>query len=307
MNLAVDKPILNSPFAEPTRYWFYDDQTKLATLMTGRRPAGYYFRTRASAKAQMTLFTEEQFVELEAVNQIRVRVGEWRRKGYPAGTVTPVTRKLLQHWNREDRARKLFFCQREAVETIIWLTEVYPKGGPRVMVSGTNGRGRKRLEEVLLDHPVDAESVARGFGPLRRYGCKMATGSGKTVVMAMVAAWSIINKAHKPKETLFSDAVLVVCPNLTVKERLGGGEWTDRSQFEGASHDFTPDFLVRLTDGTTLILEVKGHEDEVDRAKYEAARKWVRAVNNWGELGRLRFEVCKDTKGLKKDLQAWLA
>ena len=77
--------------------------------------------------------------------------------------------------------------------------------------------------------------------------------------------------------------------------------------FEGASHDFNPDFLVRLTNGTTLVLEVKGYEDEVDRAKYEAARKWVRAVNNWGEMGVWRFEVCKDTKKLKGALARWVA
>ena len=123
MSLAVDNPILNNPFEEPKEYWIYEEgQPK---RMPGRRPAGYYFRTGKSQNGQIGLFAEEQFKPLELVNTIRERVKEWRDGGYKG--VTGVTERLLQHWNSPDRERKLFFCQREAVETIVYLTEIMPK------------------------------------------------------------------------------------------------------------------------------------------------------------------------------------
>lgn len=171
--------------------------------MSGRRPAGYYFRTGKRADAQVALFTEEQFVELELVNKIRQRVKEWREGGYKG--VTGVTERLLQHWNSSDRERKLFFCQIEAVETIIYLTEIMPK----------NPKG------ITIPPDIPAEgALAKGYKALKRYGNKMATGSGKTLVMAMLSAWSVINKAQYRQDKRFSDAVLAVCPNLTVRERL---------------------------------------------------------------------------------------
>ena len=102
--------------------------------------------------------------------------------------------------------RRLFFCQLEAAETIIWLTEAPPS--------------ERQGIEVPADVPFDEKSVGAGFGPLQRYCCKMATGSGKTVVMAMLIAWSVLNKVQNRQDKRFSDAVLAVCPNLTIKERL---------------------------------------------------------------------------------------
>lgn len=201
MSLAVDNPILNNPFEEPKEYRIYEEgQPK---RMSGRRPAGYYFRTGKRSDAQAALFTEEQFIELELVNKIRQRVKEWREDGYKG--ITGVTERLLQHWNSEDRERRLFFCQIEAVETIIYLIEILPK----------------KPKGIIIPPDLPSESdIAKGYKALRRYGCKMATGSGKTLVMAMLAAWSVINKAQYRQDKRFSDAVLVVCPNLTVKERL---------------------------------------------------------------------------------------
>ncbi len=201
MSLAVDNPILNNPFEEPKEYWIYDEGQP--RKMSGRRPAGYYFRTGKRSDAQVALFVEEQFKELELINKIRQRIKEWRDGGYKG--VTGVTERLLQHWNSDDRERKLFFCQIEAVETIIYLTEIMPR----------NPKG------ITIPPDLPAESdLAKGYKALKRYGNKMATGSGKTLVMAMLAAWSVINKAQYRQDKRFSDAVLVVCPNLTVRERL---------------------------------------------------------------------------------------
>lgn len=201
-NNIVDNPIINDPFEEPTGYWVFTEGQPYQE--PGRRPAGYYFapRTRARAGAIVT----EEFISLDTVNEIRGRVREWRKGGY-RGT-TRITQELLQYWNRRppERERQLFFCQREAAETTIWLVEAPP--AERVGL------------EIPLDEPTNPESKAKGYGPLRRHACKMATGSGKTVVMGMLIAWSVLNKLHNPQDRRFSDAVLVVCPNLTVKERL---------------------------------------------------------------------------------------
>jgi type III restriction enzyme len=188
MSLLVDNPILNSPFEEPTRYWAYDEGQPV--LMEGRRPAGYYFKSRT--RGEQLAMLEEEFVPLELVNTIRERVREWRMQGYLG--VTPVTRQLLNHWNTPERERKLFFCQREAVETLIWLVEAPPAQKQGITIPKDEG--------------------------LTRYACKMATGSGKTVVMGMVIAWQVLNKLANPQDRRFSDAVLLVCPNLTIRERL---------------------------------------------------------------------------------------
>ena len=186
--MLVDNPIINSPFEEPSRHWGYEGGQPL--LKEGRRPAGYYWKPR-TRDPQLSLF-EEDFLPLELVNTLRERVKEWRQRGYPG--VTPITRELLRHWNNPDRERKLFFAQREAAETLIWLVEA------------------PEAEKQGIEVPKD--------GNLTRYALKMATGTGKTVVMGMVIAWQVLNKLAYPWDTRFSDAVLLVCPNLTIRERL---------------------------------------------------------------------------------------
>lgn len=200
MSLAVDNPIVNSPFEEPTRYWAYEEGQPV--LKEGRRPAGYYLKARTRGP-QGALLAEE-FVPLDLVNDIRARVKKWREAGYPG--ITPVTRRLLHHWSLPERERRLFFCQREAAETVIWLMEAPP--------------AEKQGVTVRRDEPVDPESAAKGYQALTRYALKMATGSGKTVVMGMLIAWSVLNKIADPQDRRFSDAVLIVCPNLTIRERL---------------------------------------------------------------------------------------
>jgi type III restriction enzyme len=186
--MLVDNPILNSPFEEPARHWAYEKDQPVPK--EGRRPAGYYLKPRTRGP-QVSLF-EEEFVPLDLVNTIRARVKAWRERGYPG--VTPITRQLLNHWNNPERERRLFFAQREAAETLIWLIEASP------------------AEKQGIAIPKD--------GDLTRYASKMATGTGKTVVMGMVIAWQVLNKLADPQDRRFSDAVLLVCPNLTIRERL---------------------------------------------------------------------------------------
>ncbi len=206
----VGEAILCTPYEEPVEYWQYDLDTGEPSRVPGRRPAGHWFRSeRTQDPQQGRLFTEENWEELPHVNRLREDVKRWRSSGYR--NATNVTRQLLRHWRREDRIRRLFFCQLEAVETIIYLAEIR-MGGKR-----TAFRPRFADEDIakLVDAPPDA-----GLPALTRLGCKMATGSGKTVVMAMLIAWAFCNRGQLPSDVRFPSAALVVCPNLTIRERL---------------------------------------------------------------------------------------
>lgn len=206
----VESPILSSPYVEPSEYWLYDRGTGLASRAPGRRPAGHWNRDDATAgDEQGALLTEENFVRLERVEKLRTDVKRWRSTGYDGAT--PTTRKLLSHWRRDDLIRRLFFCQIEAVETVIYLNEL--------RLSGRTPRFRPEFTDEDLKTMQDVPSES-GLEPFVRMACKMATGSGKTVVMAMLIAWSFCNRGRQPSDVRFPSAAIVVCPNLTIKERL---------------------------------------------------------------------------------------
>ena len=135
----------------------------------------------------MRFVQEEERDDLPLVNACAAMSEGWRESNYR--NATNVTRELLNHWSREDRERRLFFCQREAVETIIWLAEIR-RAGKRI---GFNPQFTDDNLNKLVDSP-DTEDLTK----LIRYGCKMATGSGKTVVMAMLIAWAFCNRGKVP-------------------------------------------------------------------------------------------------------------
>lgn len=188
---TIERLIINSPYEEPKEHWRYDPATRTFERVPGRRPAGYVVATPGSKSFD----DPGRFYELPLVNRIRERVRAWRQAGYPG--VTAITRRLLEHWHDPDarEGRRFFYCQLEAIETFIWLAEAPP------------------AERVGIDVPGDG-------GPFRRYCAKMATGTGKTVVMAMLIAWQVLNKVTYPQDGRFSKNVLVVAPGLTVKDRL---------------------------------------------------------------------------------------
>jgi len=204
----VDRPILCSPYAEPTEHWVYTTEGD-AIRMPGRRPASYWYKTQRVAEGQLALIAEETREDLPLVNALRADVKRWRASGYEGAT--PVTKELLRWWARADRPRRLFFCQLEAAETVIFLNEIRLAGRkPRFTPQFTDDH-----LDRLRDLPADPALPA-----LTRLGLKMATGSGKTVVMAMLLAWSFCNRGQTPSDARFPAAGLVVCPNLTIKERL---------------------------------------------------------------------------------------
>lgn len=188
---SIDRLIINSPYEEPARHWSYNRERRTFSLKEGRRPAGYVVASESS----QSFDDPGHFVEIPLVNQIRPRVREWREKGYPG--VTGITKRLLEHWTdpEEFDSRRFFFCQIEAAETLIWLAEA------------------PAADKVGIDIPSDG-------GAFTRLCSKMATGSGKTIVMAMIIAWHILNKVTYPRDTRFARNVLVVAPGLTVKNRL---------------------------------------------------------------------------------------
>jgi len=194
MSGQIDHLIKNSPFDEPRVYWHYEPQTKGFTLLEGRRPAGYIIASESSKAFD----DPGRFVEIPLVNAIRPRVKAWRdNKPEPYSGVTGITQRLLAHWHDiEERSdNRFFFCQLEAIETIIWLSEA------------------PASQKVGIDIPSDG-------GEFQRLCCKMATGSGKTIVMAMLIAWQVLNKVTYPQDPRFSKNVFVVAPGLTVKSRL---------------------------------------------------------------------------------------
>ena len=207
----VEQPILCGPYNEPDAHWVYDTETGEANKQQGRREAGYWYKTQQTGTEQlkMRFIQEEERDDLPLVNNLRSDVRRWRESNYR--NATNVTRELLNHWTHEDRKWRLFFCQREAVETIIWLAEIR-RAGKR---TGFKHEFTDDDLTMLVDSP-DLEDLPA----LVRYGCKMATGSGKTVVMAMLIAWTFCNRGKVPSDERFPRAALVVCPNLTIKERL---------------------------------------------------------------------------------------
>ena len=160
-------------------------------LARRRRPAGYLVASPDSR----TIDDPGEFHEIELVNRIRPRVKAWREAGYPGAT--GITRRLLEYWNdpseRDDR--RFFICQLEAAETLIWLAEAPDS------------------EKVGIEIPD-------GEGEFHRICCKMATGSGKTVVMAMLIAWQVLNKATYPQDPRYSKNIFIVAPGLPVRSRL---------------------------------------------------------------------------------------
>lgn len=232
MSYEVPEPILNSPFEEPREHWLIVEGEEPRRVV-GRRPAMYYYRDPKAAPDKYDGAAAGTAIELKLVNRIRERVRAWREAGYPG--VTRTTLELLHWWRREGRERRLFFAQLEAAETVIFLVEA-------------RADFRQGID-IPRDDP-GAERRAEGYAGFTRYACKMATGAGKTTVMGMLAAWSILNKLNDKSDTRFSEAVLVVCPNVTIRERLRELDPDEGEASVYLTRDLVPaDLMPRLTQG----------------------------------------------------------
>ena len=216
-----EQPILNSPYEDPARHWELDDEGQPTNrIIEGRRAAKFVTpvpapRRRRGASAQKQLVLDEgeglssealQYDPIPIIASLRRQVDEWRLIPDPdRWQVTPETARLLRHWRSHRFAEyRPFFCQIEAMETLIWLTEVVPNRG--------------RQGRVFLDHLSSANEQANPG--LARLALKLATGAGKTTVMAMLIAWQTLNAVRRPQSRNFTRGFLVVTPGITIRDRL---------------------------------------------------------------------------------------
>lgn len=220
-NPFFEKPILNSPYKYPSHHWELDAQGQPTQKIIGTRRKAEFIIPIPKTKKQRNrqdhqknfLFDEGKGLTTEAqrydpnslINAIRAKVDLWRQIPNPnEWGVTPETARLLQHWRHYNFSGiRPFFCQIEAVETFIWLTEVAP--------NNVDGR---RFRQNLEDASRDANPE------LFRIALKMATGAGKTAVMAMLIAWQTVNAVRHPGSHRFTRGFLVVTPGLTIRDRL---------------------------------------------------------------------------------------
>jgi len=218
-NPFFEHPILNSPYEYPKRHWELDDQGQpTQQVIEHRRRAEFITpipkprKRRGSADQQQIVFdegkglsTQEQQYDITAIiNRVRQEVDQWRSLPTPPH-VTPETARLLHHWRHHQFNNiRPFFCQIEAAETVIWLTEVAPNAGKNA--------------SALLEHLANANNDANP--ELMRLALKLATGAGKTTVMAMLIAWQTINAVRRPNSNRFTRGFLVVTPGLTIRDRL---------------------------------------------------------------------------------------
>lgn len=208
-NRVVENPVINSPYEKPVRHFRFDDEGITNEIVEGRRSSAYVTpipqaRAHGGDASQMT-FDEglgiDKVQENKLINQIRDAVGQWRLGGQYPG-VTATTKRLLDHWTNPARDKKLFFCQIEALETVIFLAE-----------AAKQYKGQWILDEIRAAN----EEANPG---LFRMALKMATGSGKTVVMGMLIAWQVLNKIANPRNALYTDSFLLVTPGITIRDRL---------------------------------------------------------------------------------------
>ena len=249
---SIDRLIINKPYDEPEGYWSHNRERQTFFRKEGRRPAGYLIASEASRLYDDPGF----FVEIPLVNRIRPRVKAWRNAGYPG--VTAITKRLLEHWvdPEEFENRRFFFCQLEAVETLIWLAEAPDS------------------EKVGIDIPGDG-------GEFRRLCAKMATGTGKTVVMAMVIAWQVLNKVVFPQDARFARNVLVIAPGLTIRNRLAVLEPSNQGNYYEAFQVVPSSLLDRLRQGRVVV------------------RNWH--VLNWDTEEQIAKKRSVDKRGVKSD------
>lgn len=197
----IENPILNSPFEMPARHFKFDNEGITNEIVEDRRISSYFVPIARSKKnALQQDWVGDRVEENKHINDIRKRVDQWRKGGYLG--ITNTTKRLLDYWTNPEREKKLFFCQIEALETLIYINECAQKFG----------------DSWIIENIRNANNDANPG--LFRIANKMATGAGKTVVMNMIIAWQALNKFANPQDKRFSDTFLVVTPGITIRDRL---------------------------------------------------------------------------------------
>jgi type III restriction enzyme len=306
-NRFFEHPILNSPYAYPVRHWELDDQGQpTQRLIETRRRAEFITpiprprKRSGKATQQQIVFNEgkglsteeQQYDPTSIINELRYHVDKWRNWPNPnEWQVTPETARLLQHWRHHKfNSIRPFFCQIEAVETAIWLTEVAPKAGKA-------GKG-------FLDHLANANHDANP--ELMRLALKLATGAGKTTVMAMIIAWQTINAVRRPGSTKFTRGFLVVSPGLTIRDRLRVLHTNDPDSYY-ASRELVPNDMLGDLDRAKIVITNYHAFKLRDRMELSKGGRSLlqgrgEALNTLETKGQMLQRVMPDLMGLKNIL-----
>ena len=252
-NPFFDQPILNTPYDAPARHWELDkDGQPTQDIIEKRRPAEFFTpipkqkKGKSSAKQSEIVFDEglglstedQQYDPTSIINEVRQAVDSWRNlPNQNQWQVTPETARLLHHWrHHEFSSIRPFFCQVEAAETAIWLTEVAP-----------NTQNGKRFLAQLASANKDANPE------LMRLALKLATGAGKTTVMAMLITWQTINAVRHPGSKNFTRGFLICTPGLTVRDRLRVLQPNDPDSYY-ASRELVPRDMLGDLDRAKIII-----------------------------------------------------
>ena len=248
-----ERPILNNPYEYPRRYWELDNTGQPTQQIVERRRRADFITPIPKPKKRKTAREQEQIVFDEGrglstkdqqydltsiISEVRQNVDTWRQWSPSQWQVTPETARLLEHW-RHHRFNDIrpFFCQVEAAETAIWLTEV----APRVTV------GKRLLVRLAsANHEANPE--------LSRIALKLATGAGKTTVMAMLIAWQTMNAVRRPGSKQFTRGFLVVTPGLTIKDRLRVLQPNDPDSYYGSRELVPKDMLEDIQRAKIVII-----------------------------------------------------
>lgn len=301
-NRFFERPVLNSPYEYPTRHWELDAEGQpTQQIIEHRRRAEFITPIpkprKRKDKQQVFVFDEgkglstekQQYDPTPIINALRRQVDHWRALPNPKDwQVTPETTRLLQHW-RHHRFNNFrpFFCQVEAVETAIWLTEVAPKLG--------------KAERGFLAHLANANNDANP--ELLRLALKLATGAGKTTVMAMLIAWQTINAVRRPGSKKFTRGFLVVTPGLTIRDRLRVLQPNDPDSYY-ASRELVPgDMLADLERAKIVITNYHAFKLRERLELSKGGRSLLQgrgeALNTLETEGQMIQRVMPDLMGLK--------
>jgi len=287
--VVIENPVLNSPFAAPVRHFQFTDDGITDEILETRRISGYFIpiaqpKKKGKQLAFGTEWTQDRFKPCDHVNQIRQRIELWREGGYLG--VTPTTARLLQYWTNPERDKKLFFCQIEALETAVYITEVAKKYG-----------------DAWIENALREANDTSNPG-LPRMAFKMATGSGKTVVMAMLIAWHALNKFANRQDARFSDTFLIATPGITIRDRLRVLLPNDPGNYYREREIVSLDLLEKLQQAKLLITNF--HSFKL-REKV-AAGKLTKSILSEGEAGlftetpeQMVRRACRDL-GNKKNI-----
>jgi type III restriction enzyme len=303
-----ERPILNSPYGYPARHWELDDQGQPTQQILERRRSAEFItpipkpRKRKGASEQMDLVfnegkglstVEQQYDHAKIINSVRTQVDRWRERPDPKDwRVTPETARLLQHWRHHPfNSIRPFFCQLEAVETAIWLTEVAPHIG--------------KVGEGFLEHLTNANHDANP--ELMRLALKLATGAGKTTVMAMLIAWQTVNAARRPQSSRFTRGFLIVAPGITIKDRLRVLQPNDPDSYY-ASRELVPSDM--LDDVNRAKIVITNYHAFKLRERTEVSKGTRAAVEGWRDEaldtleteGQMLQRVMPDLMGMKSIL-----